>query len=109
MTEEIIQAQVDGEPLEFAVKSTNERLERMVRNFMEIYDHAYTQAKNEKTEETNFGFYVDGYTLDGTAIVGEIMVTAMDGRSALIKSSSLVAFLERRLSPNVFPEDKPQG
>lgn len=105
----IVQAQIDGDPLVIREKAHDQRLEKMVREFMEIFDHAYNQTKNESREDANFGFYVDGYTLTGTPIIGEILVTAMDGRSTIIKSASLVAFLERRLSPNVFSEDKPQG
>lgn len=119
MSEEIIQAQVEGDPLEFVERRAefvSVRLDQLlaVRSTLNEaiakYDGALEMIPRGAGEgDANFGFYVDGYTLNGTAIIGEIMVTAMDGRSVLIKSSSLVAFLERRLSPNVFPEDKPQG
>jgi len=115
----VVQAQIDGEPLEFAEKRTefvSVRLDQLMsvravlNEAIGKYDGALEMVQRGAPDpETNFGFYVDGYNMTGTAVIGEILVTAMDGRSTLLKSAALVAFLERRLSPNVFPEENPQG
>lgn len=52
----------------------------------------------DDAEETNFQFYVDGYTLASTDVIGEILATAPDGKTAVLKSKSLTDFLDRRLA-----------
>lgn len=116
---DIVQKQIDGDPLVIQEKRgefVSVRLDQllavreMLNEAISKYDGALEMIPRGAGEgDANFGFYVDGYTLTGTPVIGEILVTAMDGRSALLKSASLVAFLERRISPNVFPEDNPQG
>lgn len=49
------------------------------------------------TVESNFGLYVDGWTLTGTNTVGEIFCKHLDGREVMVPSRSLVAFLDRRV------------
>jgi len=115
---DLVQAQIDGVefmhpeekmelvsvPLQKLLNFRDEMNEAIAK-----FDGALELVPRGENGETNFGFYVDGYTMKGTPIIGEFLVTAMDGRTFLLKSSSLVAFLERRLEPNVFPEDKPRG
>lgn len=50
--------------------------------------------------ETTFQFYVDGYTLQSTDNIGEVVITDYTGLSVTIKSKSLTDFFERRLRPN---------
>lgn len=64
---------------------------------LDRYDRTKTGTAVE-ANEANFGFYVDGYCLASTDQVGEILVTAPDGRAAIIRSDIFTAFLERRLS-----------
>lgn len=62
-------------------------------------------AFKAKDEQSNFGFYVDGYTMAETGTIGEVRVTSYDGRTGVFPSKMLTAFLERRLTPpNVLPE-----
>lgn len=112
MSDDLIQAQIDG--VEFVQKERKEFVcvsLQAILNMRDELNEAVSKFDGALAlvtpgqEETNFGFYVDGYTLKGTDVIGEVLVTAMDGRSCVIKSSSLVAFFERRLDPNVYPED----
>lgn len=64
---------------------------------LDRYDRTKTGTAVE-ANEANFGFYVDGYCLASTDNIGEILVTAPDGRAAIIRSDIFTAFLERRLS-----------
>lgn len=70
-----------------------------------------TYKKITETVETNFGFYVDGFTLNSNDTIGEILVTGPQGNTVTVKSSVLTGFLERRLSPpNIMPlQDDPEG
>jgi hypothetical protein len=65
------------------------------------------RTKNvDNAPETNFGFYVDGFTLHSTDNVEEIRAVAFDGRETTFPTKQLVAFLDRRLSPpNINPEN----
>jgi len=117
---EMVEAQMAGEPIFEESRGTFEQeLSRLVnihsaevntpdfllarflegarRLFVETTD-TRDRWKHDNSSE-NFGFYVDGYTLKGTDTIGEILVTAYDGRTITMKSAALVAFLERRLTP----------
>lgn len=117
MDHEIVRAQIEGveiapaKPVEFVSVPlpTMIRLRSDINEAISKFDGALELVAPGENGEANFGFYVDGYTLRGTPVIGEILVTSADGRQCLLKSSSLTAFLERRLEPNVFPEDKPKG
>lgn len=50
--------------------------------------------------ETNFDFYVDGFTLASTETVGEIRLTDYAGRTCIVKSRSLTDWIQRRLESN---------
>lgn len=52
----------------------------------------------ENPVESNFEFYADGFTLKGTRTVGEIKVAHPDGRTMILKTAVLTAFLDRRFS-----------
>lgn len=131
---DLVQSQIDGDPLVFVEREGRSSFEKdlshmincysmekntpdfLLAKFMEKSRQLFVEIsderdrwRNENPAISNFGFYVDGFTLNGTDTIGEVSVTAMDGRTCIIKSSSLVAFLERRLEPNVFPEDQPKG
>lgn len=127
-----IRAQIEGEPLpavEFVdirtpfEKGLSELINShsmehntpdfLLAEFLEIVRHAFTNTtdkrdrwKNDNATVANFGFYVDGFTLHSTDIVGEIRVVSFDGKETTFPSRQLVAFLERRLSPpNIMPEN----
>jgi len=104
-----VQAQIDGEPI-FEFNKLDPRLKAMTDEFFERFGRTYQQIARERqakeSEEINFGFYVDGYTLQSTEIVGEIRVISYCGKTTTFPSKQLVAFLERRLSPpNILPEN----
>lgn len=109
---EAVKAQIEGAPIfeKFEPNKLDPRLREIVDEYFEKFGRAYAQVEREEnaksSEETNFGFYVDGYTLQSTEVVGEIRVTSYDGKTAKFPSKQLVAFLERRLSPpNITPEN----
>lgn len=44
--------------------------------------------------ESNFGFYVDGFTLAGTGKVGEVKITSPDGKTVVVASDDFLLFLD---------------
>lgn len=108
---EAVQAQMDGEPIfeKFEPNKLDPRLREIIDEYFEKFGRAYAQVEREENaksaEETNFGFYVDGYTLQSTETIGEIRITSYDGKTVTIPSKQLVAFCERRLSPPNHPEN----
>lgn len=71
-----------------------------------LWDFGRAMAERDRWKapaetEANFGLYVDGWLLNGTDVVGEIQITppadVEDAHPFILKSSSLTAFLERRL------------
>lgn len=93
---ELIQAQQAGAdicgrtPLQKLADTLNEAV-RMVAELPE--------DKRGVEVSGTFGFYVDGYTLASTDEIGEVTLTSYDGRTCVVKSSALVAWIERRLTP----------
>lgn len=74
------------------------RIRYEINEAISKYDGALELVPRQEPTETNFGFYVDGYTLShDPENIGGVKITAMDGRSETIKTSQLCAFLERRL------------
>jgi len=74
----------------------------ILAGFLNAVLHAYSGALSlrdhwSQSIESNFSFYIDGYTLNGTDTVGEILVTAPDGKTKIVSSSAFTAFLARRI------------
>lgn len=100
--------QVRGEPLvlteEMEVVSEKDRYYQIVGKY-----HVTASASGlhiepiEKPEviEGNFAFYVDGYTIkledETDPEFSDLLCTAPDGRTCIIKKSSLTAFIDRRI------------
>jgi len=62
------------------------------------YDGALELVRAGSAVDTNgLGFYVDGYTLNGTSMIDELKLTAFDGREVIVKTAALTAWIERRL------------
>lgn len=82
-------------PEGFAVESETEK------GSVQIYPAAALEKLEPREDEAaNFGLYVDGYTLASTHKIGEIQITAMDGRRVVVASRRLTDWIERRLEPN---------
>lgn len=52
------------------------------------------------TAEANFGLYVDGFTLAGTGVIGEIRLTNPDGGTTLIPSARFTEWAWRMFHPS---------
>lgn len=73
---------------------------RLVRAMLDEVTWAIEHERDDGmgTVEANFEMYVDGWTLKGTDLVGEVeAVRASDGARVVFPSRSLTSFLERRL------------
>lgn len=72
--------------------------EAFARTTLERDSWRGSDSEEARQPETNFGFYVDGYTIShDPENIGGVKIMAMDGRTETIKTSQLCAFLERRL------------
>lgn len=89
---ELIEAQKAGDDI--CGRTPREKFEAGLKALLAQYDE-----KSEITE-TNFDFYVDGYTLASTETVGEIRLTGPDGNMCIVKSRSLTDWIKRRLESN---------
>lgn len=89
---ELIEAQKAGDDI--CGRTPREKFEAGLKALLAQYDE-----KSEITE-TNFDFYVDGYTLASTDKIGEVRLTDNNGRSVVVPSQSLVNWIERRLESN---------
>lgn len=89
---ELIEAQKAGDDI--CGRTPREKFEAGLKALLAQYDE-----KSEITE-TNFDFYVDGFTLASTDKIGEVRLTDYAGRTCIVKSRSLTDWIERRLESN---------
>lgn len=89
---ELIEAQKAGDDI--CGRTPREKFEDGLKALLAQYDE-----RDEIAAESNFGFYVDGFTLASTHKIGEIRLTDNNGRSVVVPSQSLVNWIERRLEP----------
>lgn len=113
MSADIVQAQIDGDDISKSLgnQSTIELPLGAAGILRDILNAAIGKRNPDlyltprgSDIESNFAFYVDGYTLKGTEIIGEVLATHPDGRTLVLRSRQLTDFLERRLNPNILPE-----
>ena len=90
---ELIEKQKAGDDI--CGQTPREKFEDGLKALLAQYDE-----KGEIAAESNFGFYVDGYTLASTETVGEIRLTGPDGNMCIVKSRSLTDWIKRRLESN---------
>lgn len=86
----------------FSKENDNNTPDFILAEFLEAvllcYSNTVTKRGNWlQPVETNFAFYVDGYTMNSTDTIGEILATTPDGKTKIIPSSQLTAFLDRRM------------
>lgn len=134
-TNEVVRAQIDGDPLEFA-PATNSLAEfetslsslinyhslegaggntpdfvlaQFLRGALSLFGDATRERDrlkgSEDPEATTFGFYVDGYSVHSTDTIGEVRVVRYDGKEATIKSKSLTDYFDRRIDPPNVPKE----
>lgn len=70
-----------------------------VKHMVDEREKWFGRGTGIETIEATFDLYVDGYTIKSTGTIGEMLVTSPEGKSAVIPTKKLTAFLDRRLTP----------
>lgn len=90
-------AKTDGDEIFKPAAKTDVRTIFMARVGCALRQYDRERWAGEVLETNGAEFYVDGYTLASTNTVEEICLRRMDSdKAVIIKSSQLVAFLDRR-------------